>query len=100
MADTTPVYARIDTNLKNQSEAILNRLGISLSSFISMMLSQVVLHEGLPFEVRIPEKPIAAGALTKEELEKELEKGIESSENEKTYTSEEVEKILKEKYNF
>ena len=100
MADTTPVYARIDTNLKNQSEAILKRLGLSLSSFISMMLSQVVLNDGLPIDIRIPEKPIAAGALTKEELEKELEKGVESSENERTYTSEEVEKIMKDKYNF
>ena len=100
MADTTPVYARIDTNLKNQSEAILKRLGLSLSSFISMMLSQVVLNDGLPFDIRIPEKPIAAGTLTKEELEKELEKGVESSESEKTYTSEEVEEIMKDKYNF
>ena len=100
MADTTPVYARIDTNLKNQSEAILKRLGLSLSSFISMMLSQVVLNDGLPIDIRIPEKPIAAGALTKEELEKELEKGMESSKSERTYTSEEVEKIMKEKYNF
>lgn len=100
MADTTPVYARIDTNLKDQSEAILKRLGLSLSSFISMMLSQVVLNDGLPFDIRIPEKPIAAGTLTKEELEKELEKGVESSESEKTYTSEEVEEIMKDKYNF
>ena len=99
MADTTPVYARIDTNLKNQSEAILKRLGISLSSFISMMLSQVVLNDGLPFDIRIPEKPIAAGALTKEELEEELEKGLDDIESGETYTSEESDALLKEKYN-
>ena len=99
MADTTPVYARIDTNLKNQSEAILKRLGLSLSSFISMMLSQVVLNNGLPFNICIPEKPIAAGALTKEELEKELEKGLDDIESGETYTSEESDALLKEKYN-
>ena len=96
MANTTPVYARIDTDLKNQAEAILSRLGISTSSLITMVFSQIVLRNGLPFDILIPEEPIAAGRLSKEELEAELIKGIESSKNEKTYTLEEVKELLKD----
>ena len=39
---TTPVYARIDTNLKENAEAILAQLGITPSSAIQMMYSQIV----------------------------------------------------------
>ena len=43
MANTTAVYARIDTDLKNNAENILNQLGISPSSAIQMLYSQIVL---------------------------------------------------------
>ena len=48
MANTTAVYARIDTNLKENAESILNRLGITPSSAIQMLYSQIVLENGMP----------------------------------------------------
>ena len=95
MANTTPVYARIDTDLKNQAEAILSRLGISTTSLITMVYSQIVLRDGLPFSISIPKEPVVEGSLSKEELEKELIKGIESSNRDKRYSVEEVELLLK-----
>lgn len=38
MANTSAVYARIDTNLKDNAESILSQLGISPSSAIQMLL--------------------------------------------------------------
>ena len=98
MANTTPVYARIDTDLKNRAEAILSRLGISTTSLITMVFSQIVLRDGLPFDISIPKEPIAAGKLSKEELDEEIIKGLDSLETEQTYTPEEVKAILKSKY--
>ena len=43
MANTSAVYARIDTNLKENAESILSQLGISPSSAIQMLYSQIVL---------------------------------------------------------
>ena len=41
-----------------------------------MFFKQIVLKKGLPFEVRLPyEKPVCMGALSKEELNAEIEKG-------------------------
>ena len=48
------VKARIEPSLKHETEIILNRLGISTTEAIRMFLTQVRLHGGLPFEVRIP----------------------------------------------
>ena len=76
MAKSASVYARIDPALKEQAETILSALGIPTSNAIDMFFKQIVLKKGLPFEVRLPyEKPVCAGALSKEELNAELEKG-------------------------
>ena len=47
MANTSAVYARIDTNLKDNAENILSQLGISPSSAIQMLYSQIVLKKGV-----------------------------------------------------
>ena len=52
MANTSAVYARIDTNLKDNAESILSQLGISPSSAIQMLYSQIVLKKGMPFELK------------------------------------------------
>lgn len=95
MANTTPVYARIDTNLKKDAEAILTKLGISTSSLITMVYSQIVLRGGLPFDIILPEEPVVENRLSKEEFEKEIIKGLESLDNDKTYSIDEVEALLK-----
>ena len=68
MAKTSAVYARIDTNLKDNAESILSQLGISPSSAIQMLYSQIVLKKGMPFELKLPSsKPLAVGAMTREQ---------------------------------
>ena len=91
MAKTSAVYARMDTQLKENAEGILAALGISPSSAIQMFYSQIVLKKGMPFELRLPvEKPTAIGGMTRAQLDAELMKGVESMKSGKTYTAEEV----------
>ena len=102
MANTSAVYARIDTNLKDNAESILSQLGISPSSAIQMLYSQIVLKKGMPFELKLPSsKPLAVGAMTREQLDAELHKGVDSIKAGKVYSAEiaaaELEKV-KEKY--
>ena len=79
MANTSPVYARIDTDLKENAESILAQLGITPSSMIQMLYSQIVLRQGIPFEVSlVPHKPIAEGNLTREQFDAELWKAVRS----------------------
>ncbi|MCD8067093.1 MAG: type II toxin-antitoxin system RelB/DinJ family antitoxin [Oscillospiraceae bacterium] len=99
MANTTAVYARIDTNLKENAESILAQLGISPSGAIQMLYSQIVLKGGMPFDLRLPQKkPTAIGAMTREQLNSELVRGIESIKSGGTYTADEVDEILQKRY--
>lgn len=99
MANTTAVYARIDTGLKNDAERILSQLGISPSSAIQMLYSQIILCKGMPFDLRLPEsKPIAVGRLSRSEIDSELMKGIESLNDNRGFTIEEVDAELKREF--
>ena len=80
MAKDANVFARVDASLKEQAESILSQLGIPMSSAINIFLNQVVLRRGLPFEVALPASaPLAVGAMTKEQLNTELQKGYDDS---------------------
>lgn len=99
MANTSAVYARIDTGLKENAESILAQLGISPSGAIQMLYSQIVLTNGLPLDLHLPSaKPTTIGKMTDEEIASEIMKGIESAKTGKTYTPEEIEAILKKEF--
>ena len=68
MSKTGYITARVEPKLKASAGKVLNRVGVSTSDAITMFLRQVVLHGGLPFEVRVP------NAETKKAIE-ELEAG-------------------------
>lgn len=48
------VRARVDPELKSETDKIFSELGISSTDAIRMFLSQVKLHRGLPFSVALP----------------------------------------------
>lgn len=99
MANTSPVYARIDTSLKDSAETILKKLGITPSVAVQMLYSQIILHNGIPFDVRIPSpKPVTAGALSRAELDAELMKGVESLKAGKGYSADEVDAMLQKEF--
>jgi len=56
MAKTAMIRARANEDVKAEAEAILNRLGLTLSEAVNLFLNQVRLYRGLPFDVRIPKK--------------------------------------------
>lgn len=88
MSNTTSLIYHIDSNLKKDAEAIIYKLGITPSIAIQMFYEQIIIHNGLPFDVKLQsyQKPIELSSLSKEELNAELMKGYESIKNEKTYT--------------
>ncbi|KFA56989.1 toxin-antitoxin system protein [Mageeibacillus indolicus] len=89
----------MDTTLKENAENILNRLGITPSSAIQMLYSQIVLQKGMSFELRLPvNKPTALGNLTRDELDKELQKGLDSLRSGKSYSADEVDQFFAKEY--
>ena len=74
MANTTAVYARIDTALKNNAEAILAKLGVSPASAIQMFYSQIVMHNGIPFRIQITDASSAEDDLKHGQQDAEKQK--------------------------
>ena len=73
---TANLYARIEPDVKEQAESILNSLGIPVSNAINMFYKQIILQRGIPFEVKLPtSQPVNMAVLSEEELNAELEKG-------------------------
>jgi DNA-damage-inducible protein J len=54
MSKTDRIEARIEPELKQAAEAVFSKLGVSPSDAIRIFYKQVELHQGFPFEVRIP----------------------------------------------
>ena len=75
-AKTANLYARVEPDIKEQAEAILSTLGIPASNAINMFYRQIILQQGLPFDVKISRKhPLDMSLLSEKELDAELEKG-------------------------
>jgi DNA-damage-inducible protein J len=73
MSKTATIQTRINPDLKKKAQKILNTLNLSMSEAISLYLTQVTLHRGIPFEIKIPNE-LTVKTLEKTERGKELNK--------------------------
>ncbi len=73
MSKTATIQTRVDPMIKQNAQMILKKLNISMSEAISMYLSQITLHNGIPFEIKIPNK-LTAKTLEGTENMKEIHK--------------------------
>lgn len=48
------VSTRIDADLKANADRVLEQIGMSSADYMRVAFSQLVLHQGVPFEMRIP----------------------------------------------
>ena len=48
------IHVRIEPTVKEKSEDIFNKLGINMSYAVSLFLNQVILKNGFPFNVELP----------------------------------------------
>ena len=69
----------------------LDALGLTVSAAINMFYKQIIYNNGIPFEVKLPTpKPLAMGAMTKEQLDAEITKGYNEMLEGKGRPAEEV----------
>ena len=73
---TANVTARIQPNIKEQAEAILERLGIPVSVFIDMTYRQVIMRDGVPFSLDIPDKLATRDSITQAEFNTMMHTGL------------------------
>lgn len=54
MPKNATINARVDEKLKARAEKVLRKVGVSTSEAVTMLLHQIVLRQGMPFEVKVP----------------------------------------------
>ena len=99
MAKSANLYARIEPEVKEQAENILAQLGIPASNAINMFYKQIILQNGLPFEVKLPEHPLDIGQMTNKQLDQELEKGYIEAKEGRTISMNEAFQSVRNKFN-
>lgn len=75
------VQARTPESVKNNATNILEKLGLNMSTYINMALNQLIIQEGIPFQVTL-----SKSAYTDEEKIQEVEatmrmEGLELTED-------------------
>lgn len=73
MSKSETIQARINPDIKREAQKILGQLHISMSEAIAMYLTQITLHKGIPFEIKIPNR-LTVKTLKESEAGKNLHK--------------------------
>ena len=72
MKDAT-VSARVEYDVKNEAEGILQNLGIPVSVVINSLYRQIIYRKGIPFPLYIPSEPKTLDVMSDIELNAKLQ---------------------------
>ncbi len=75
-AKTANVLARVEPDVKEKAEDILNQLGVPASVVINMLYKQIIMTKSIPFPLSIPNAPLARDEMSKEEFDAVMGKGL------------------------
>ena len=93
-ATSAVVFVRMDPNLRQDAEEILNELGISPSTAVQLLYKQIIIQQGLPFSITFnTSTPLNIGKMDAEQLNIVLAEGLNSLNKEK-YTQNDVNEQL------
>lgn len=99
MPKSTSVFTRVEPELKEQAERVLSQLGIPMANAINLYLRQIVLHQGIPFAVKLPHnKPLDISALSPEQLDAEIQKGFDDLNDGRVTSSKQVHEEMQRLY--
>ena len=98
MADKTAnVTARIQPEIKESAEAILEKLGIPVSVFIDMTYRQVIANNGVPFSVSIPRMITTRDEMTDTQFDSIMERGLMQAKSDDSRLAKDVFADLRKK---
>jgi DNA-damage-inducible protein J len=99
VARTANIFVRVEPEIKEQAEKVLEQLGIPMSNAISLFLHQVILQRGIPFDIKLPKsKPLSVEELDEERFNAEIEKGITDLENGKVVPAKKISARMSKDY--
>lgn len=80
---TANVTARVQPEIKQQAEAVLERIGLPVSVLIDTLYRQIIMTGGVPYSLTIPKFP-TRDSMTDEQFDTMMEIGYNQAKNGQT----------------
>ena len=74
------VTARVQPEIKQQAEAVLNRIGMPVSVLIDTLYRQIIMTGGVPYSLTVPSLP-TKDSLTDAQFDAMMEKGYSQAKS-------------------
>ena len=88
------VNVRIQENIKQQAEQILETIGITRATAIDMFYRQIILNKGIPFSLTIPKSLLAQDDMNEKTFNALMAKGYDQAAQSDVYPIDDVFKEL------
>lgn len=75
------VMARVEPEIKEQAEAVMERLGLPVSVVINTLYRQIIMNNGIPFSLTIPRHIHSRDEMTKESFDAMMMKGLDQAKS-------------------
>lgn len=83
------VTARVQPEIKEQAEAILEQIGLPVSVLIDTLYRQIIMTGGVPYSLTVP-KLSTRDSMTDEQFDTVMEKGYQQAKNGQTLSVEDA----------
>ena len=78
-AKTANVVARVEPNVKEQAEKIMDMLGIPVSVVINTLYKQIIMTQSIPFSLSVPAVPVARDEMDDSAFDAMMERGLKEA---------------------
>ncbi len=87
---TANVLARVEPDVKQQAEEIMQELGIPVSVVINMLYKQIILKKGIPFSLSLQSSPVTLEEMDTKTFNTIMENGLRQAKNGESLNAEDV----------
>jgi addiction module RelB/DinJ family antitoxin len=100
MTKNETLHIRVNETVKSNAENTLSKLGISISDAVTMLLYQIPIVGGMPFDLRMPTAPERVVVHNNEELYAKLDAGMKQVNEGKVIDADIAMSKIRNKYGF
>lgn len=76
---TANVMARVEPDVKERAEAVMEMLGIPVSVVINTLYKQIIMTQSIPFPLTIPTTPVARDEMDDATFNAMMARGLEDA---------------------
>ena len=87
---TANVMARVEPQVKEQAEEIMDMLGIPVSVVINTLYKQIIMTRSIPFSLSVPKVPVARDEMDDAAFSAMMERGLKEAKADQSRLSSDV----------